>query len=243
MDLPTIIQMIVNVGAPVVITALVILSIWQNTQLKVKNEALKEAEAQRQSTRYADLGYDTILKALQDNKENNALALEEQEKVTARFDMAKRKLMTSALHESNAKRILYFAYHNGGADYEQNPFKRMSCETEVMTEDVPPIQNKYKDLFRTYLYTAYAELNSGNAVIINNLEDIKIKDPSFYMTMTQDAIQAFYAEPIQNERGNTFAFIAYCYSDPQTDLKIPGLVEDTAKRLEGLYLTKHQTDK
>jgi hypothetical protein len=238
-DFKAILDAIVQYGTPLVVVVLLIIYIRDRAKTRNKITDKREEEDAEQGSQWAELAYDTVRTALKDNKVEASLQQEGQEKVTARFDMAKHTLMRTALKNSGgAKRILYFAYHNGGDDYERNPFKRMSCETEVVGPDVPPIQNKYNNLFRTFLYPVYTQFNAGKSVAITNMELYKESDPGFYTTMTQDGIGAFYAEPIKNERGNTFAFIAYCYSDPQTNAAIPEMVDNTAHRLEGLYMTK-----
>ena len=158
----------------------------------------------------------------------------EQDEFLTKINMRKIEIMNRALEKSRAQRVGQFAYHNNAKDYLGRSFQRMSCENEVTAPGVIGIQNKYNNIFRTFTYFIYKNLNVQRAINICNMETLKDIDAGFYETLIQDNIHALYVHSIQNEQGHDVGYVAFAFDKAQSNQELPHIVEETAYQLQSL---------
>lgn len=225
-----IIKMIGDFGMLLVVAGIAVKYVIDLLTSKQKRE---KAQQEREDAKLK--GYDELLTQLLSRKLAEAHLSSESENNDINENIV--SVMTEAMHEVGACRVLFFSYHNGGQDYEGRSYQRMSCINEVTTSCVP-IQGKYGNMFRTSMFYIYTELNKNNYFNIPNINLLQDKDPGLYYMLKEDNIHATFGCGIHNRNGQIIGFLMYDFSAPQEERtqEIIAAIKRKSYIIEGIYL-------
>ena len=115
------------------------------------------------------------------------------------------------LINEGADRAYMFTFHNGGVDVLGRGFLKMSMSQEAIAENIAPIMAKYLNMPRMLFPTLYNELNKQDAYNVDNIEDIKKKDPFTYQFLVEHGAHTAMFRAIKREDGLVIGFVGMEY--------------------------------
>lgn len=223
-------------GLPLVITAIFL---WQAIKTNRKMEKIaEENETWMRKILEGKLCAPPLTMNEMSTEQNKQHA--EEDEFLTKINMRKIDIMTRAKKEVGATRVQQFAYHNNAKDYLGRSFQRMSCENEVVAPGVKPVQNNYNNIFRSFFYHIYKELNEHRNLDIWDIEDIKHTDMGMYDMASADNIKSAFFYSIKNEKGLDVGYVCFTFDkikNKVNDSRIVEIVKDTAIQLQGLNYT------
>lgn len=243
MELPPeiveIVKAIGEAGLFVIVAAFFLWMVYQNHSQAKKREAYEmersEKESKLQQENQQKMQEYMMQLAMGKAGANHA----KEDKVTNNLNAEINEILLNGLKETEADRVLFFSYHNGGVDYTGVSYQKMSCINEVVRKGIVPIQQKYGNIFRTTMYTIYTELNSNNYFNIPDVDSLD--DGSMVHLCKEDNSHAIFGCTINNRDQDAIGFICFCYSSKYYDYqKIVPVIKRTKYKIEGAYLTLHK---
>lgn len=183
---------------------------------------------------YQRIVYETLRNALTNPPEEDPEKKIEEDILATAINSRKMEILKHALEKSKASRVAIFTYHNGGKDYLGRSHQRMSCTNETTAPGVSSIQNKYNNIYRTFLWYVYSNLQNSPHIDMSNICDYKDIDYPMYDACMMDNVQAMYIHSIKDKRDRDVGYVAFMFDKPQIDQEIPETVKATAHQLEAL---------
>ena len=118
----------------------------------------------------------------------------EDETVAHELNVERMSILQNTLRNSNAARVAFVSYHNGGHDFIGIPFQRMSSINEVARQNNSVIQGKYQNMFRTSFYSIYTGLLDKDNLQLTADEGTKRRRPSIVSGLyTRQNVKIIYA--------------------------------------------------
>lgn len=117
------------------------------------------------------------------------------------------------LEKCNASRVGLVRFHNGGRDMNKLSFLKMSMTNEVVRPGVKPLQPEFQNMFRSFLHYWCSELSDAGYCDINDVEEVREKDPTVYEFMTNRDAQAVYGISLNRATGCVIGFIVIEFND------------------------------
>lgn len=243
MGVTEILSMIGDYGTLVLLAGLSIYFAYRHFSNKVKVDAQRDnlclEERKIELNTKQDL-YNIIGEVLRDKTTRIADADEEAAQINIHID----GLLSKLLRDSDADRVLFFVYHNGGHDYNGRSLYKMSCVNEVVKSGLIPIQHEYQNLLRTFLITIYNELHKKDFLYVDDIETLKENDPSSYYYFTRRNARNFYIVAVKNIKDRTIGFISLSSSKPIEKLdEVKRHLCATALKIEGIYSVTEEEER
>ena len=177
---------------------------------QAQKEIEKENEAKREAARkQQDIERDEKLFQMVKELVQPPHTVEEQDKDLKRNTFINQQL--ECLVNEGADRAYMFMFHNGGVDVLGRGFLKMSMSLEVIGENMTPIMGKYLNMPRMLFPVLYNELNKQDAYNVDNVEDIKKKDPFTYQFLKEHNAHTALFRVIKRADGLVIGFVGMEY--------------------------------
>lgn len=208
---------------------------------KAEEEAAKEAEKKNEAEREAarrqqDIERDEKLFKMVKELIQPPHTVEEQNKDLKRNTFINQQL--ECLVNEGADRAYMFMFHNGGVDVLGRGFLKMSMSLEVIGENMTPIMSKYLNMPRMLFPVLYNELNKQDFYNVDDIEEIKKKDPFTYQFLKEHGAHTAMFRAIKRADGLVIGFIGMEYiSKDCEDFKKAGKnIDKKVNRIMGALL-------
>lgn len=198
---------------------------YMNTFMESRGEMLKE---------YQDLATQTMRRILLETDEKKVVMKKEDETVAHELNVERMSILQNTLRNSNAARVAFISYHNGGHDFIGIPFQRMSSINEVARQNNAVIQGKYQNMFRTSFYSIYGGLLNKDNLQLTADEALKEEDPALYQACMQDRMLKLYMHTVKNIEGTDIGLVAVIYDTYEVADDAISLADIAARRIEGV---------
>lgn len=198
---------------------------YMNTFMESRGEMLKQ---------YQDLATQTMRRILLETDEKKVVMKKEDETVAHELNVERMSILQNTLRNSNAARVAFISYHNGGHDFIGIPFQRMSSVNEVARQNNAVIQGKYQNMFRTSFYSIYTGLLDKDNLQLTANEALKEEDPALYQACIQDRMLKLYMHTVKNIEGSDIGFVVVIYDTYEVTDDGAALADIAARRIEGV---------
>lgn len=196
-----------------------------------KNEQEREMERKRQ-----DSERDARMFEMMKNLVHPPHTVEEQKSDLKRNTFVSQQL--ECLVNEGADRAYMFTFHNGGFDVLGRGFLKMSMSQEAVGENVMSIMAQYLNIPRMLFPVLYNELNKQDTYNVDDVENIKKKDPFTYQFLMEHGAHTAMFRAIKREDGLIIGFIGMEYiSKTCEDFKKAGKnIDKKVNRIMGALL-------
>lgn len=149
------------------------------------------------------------------------------------------------LIQTNANRVSFFEYHNGGYGVTGRSFQKMSVMNEKVDANTQPLMKSYQNLPRRMYPILIDELAEKGECFFDDISQVKEKDPVSYYWWTARNAKAVYIKTIvDNINAVCLGFITveylydFCQDSPKTKL----ILSKATQRLGGVLQVEKIAD-
>lgn len=115
-------------------------------------------------------------------------------------------------NSTNANRVAYFSYHNGGKDITGRSFQKMSMTAERVDSNTASIMSLNQNIQRTMYPILFEKLSLEGHYYIDDMENIKPLDAITYQYFNTHDVKSAYVEAVKDNEGKVLGFLTIEYS-------------------------------
>jgi hypothetical protein len=240
MGLSAIMEFLGDFGALALAAGMFFYWMFHNIKSKVKREQ-DDCELDK-TERYNQIMHDEEIAQLLKQALQQQLNIHDDDQENTYMNIKIDEMLNQLLLETAADRALLFIYHNGGKDINGRSFQRMSCVNEAVKPGLIPLQTQYQNFFRTFLMCVYNSLIKCNYFYMDDVEEIKTKDPATYYYFQSRGSKCVYIIGIKNDQCETMGFLSISAAQPIHDLaQAKKELQEVVYKIEGMYAISQQS--
>lgn len=204
MSLEFIIQGIVQVGVPIMISGLVIYFIFLIGN--ILTEYLRITLDKQSKTNEMNFNVDRLSPVLVE-------------------DIQIKERMIKLLYKLNADRVLIFYYHNGGTGFHGIGKSKVSIISEVLNHGTNSVLKELSNLPISFTYMWNKRVIKNEKFLLEDIESIKDSDVSMYNHLKERNVKSMYSIGWYSENGIPKGFINVSFCKKQKFLSTAEIEE------------------
>lgn len=240
MEILEMLRMIYDSGVTLVITA-IFLTIYLKNE-KARSKRAEEAEDRRITQ---ELNREKMLIELLFNQDEKLSTVihntrkthtPEEDELLEKINYCINEVLTKLRESTAANRAIFMRYHNGSYDLNNVSTIKMSVTNESVSVGVEPHLQDLKDLPRSFFTWWCNEIRTKETVFIEDIEDIREADYSFYAFLKNRNVYGLYGQAVKNIKEQTIGFVLLEYTQPAhiSIERIAECLDDKAKKISTL---------